>query len=105
MPGERLGLGSQSALTDEAKCAIGLASIPVASNPAFFASTTVVPVPQNGSSTVAPGARAILSSASRTRCGGKARTKRYQRCTARSSGRRSFSVAPRRAVWEGTSLV
>ena len=44
---------SQVVLTVAAKQLEGLASIPVTEKPRFIASTSVVPDPQNGSSTLA----------------------------------------------------
>jgi hypothetical protein len=46
---------AQSTLTELAKWAMGFASIPILDMPCNLASTTVVPVPQNGSSNVSPG--------------------------------------------------
>ena len=56
--------------------------MPTPPMPSFFASTMVVPVPQKGSRRVAPSPSPKRFTYSRTRWGGKERTKRYQRWTA-----------------------
>ena len=80
------GSGFQSVLTTPANCATGLISIPTLGMPRFLHSMTVVPVPQKGSSTRVLAVAPKRSRYSPTRCGGKESTKRYQSCTARSSG-------------------
>src|SRR5437016_1958646 len=54
--------------------------------PSFLHSTSVVPVPQKGSSTLCRDPIPNRDRYSRTRCGGKERTNRYQSCTGRSWG-------------------
>ena len=51
------GRPAQSTFTTLAKCASGLGSKPTPRMPSFLHSTSVVPVPQNGSSTVCSGPR------------------------------------------------
>ena len=55
------GSTSQSVFTLAEKCAIALASTPTLPMPSFFASTSVVPVPQNGSRIICPLARSNFS--------------------------------------------
>jgi len=71
----------------------GLASSPTLAIPCFLHSTRVVPVPQNGSSTVSCDVKPKRSIYSRTRCGGNDNTNRYQSWHWRSSSSILLAVA------------
>jgi hypothetical protein len=88
------GSMSHLVLTLAARCGVGLASNPITLQPNFLPSTSVVPVPQNGSSKVCPGFSPKSSRYVRTRCGGKDSTNRYQSWTARSSSISRFATRP-----------
>ena len=72
------GSTPQSTLVRLANPAIGLASIPTLGMPSFLHSTSVVPVPQKGSSTRCVESIPNVARQSRTKCDGNERTKRYQ---------------------------